>query len=376
MSNPPVKPTDVIGVPFLPPARLSTSVTSVRAGIARLMGRTAPPPIAILDALFGILDHRVLVALCEVGVPDLLTGPVTPAELARRTGSDPERLERLLRLAALNGWVRIDRRGRVRPTRITEFLRRDHPGGWRAWVDFAGGSEVTSAVAALSAGSPANDPFRAANGSPFFDWMAEHPDRWASFDGAMAAGARMHALALLAAVEWYEHSRICDVGGGTGELLATMLRYLPEATGTVLDLPDVVARAAQHDRLAARAGDMFHEVPGGFDTYLLVNVLHDWGDDDVVTILSTVAAACGSARIIVVDADHPSRPRDRIATGADVLMAALTGGGRERDRDALAALAAVAGLHLVRSTPLASGDRAHELRRRDPVPSSRTSTPT
>jgi len=89
-----------------------------------------------------------------------------------------------------------------------------------------------------------------------------------------------------------------------------------------------------------------------------------------------VAAACGSARIIVVDADHPSRPRDRIATGADVLMAALTGGGRERDRDALAALAAVAGLHLVRSTPLASGDRAHELRRRDPVPSSRTSTPT
>lgn len=364
MRDPIPKPADVVGVAFLPPARLVGSATRLRSTISRLTDRMAPPPVTILEALFGMLDHRVLVALCDADVPDLLTHPTRPTDLALRARADPDRLERLLRSAAVNGWVRFDRRGRVRPTRFTEFLRRDHPGGWRAWVDFAGGPEVTSAVARLSAASSATDPFRAANGLPFFEWMTAHPDRGRTFDEAMAAGARLHALALLDALDWPADSTVCDVGGGTGHLLATMLRVLPRATGTVFDLADVVARVTPHERLTPRAGDMFDAVPAGFDTYLLVNVLHDWGDDHATTILRNVAAVAGPSRILVVDADHPSTPRDRIATGTDVLMAALTGGGRERDRDALAALAACAGLRVVGSTRLASGDRAHELRSR------------
>ena len=352
----------MVGLAFLPPARLGTAATRVRSALSGLANRMAPPPVAILEALFGILDHRVLVSLCEADVPDLLARPASPGDLARQAGADPERLERLLRAAAVHGWVRFDRRGRVRPTRVTEFLRRDHPGGWRAWVDFAGGPEVTGAVARLSAAPTSAGPFVAANGSPFFEWMAEHPDRWAIFDDAMAAGGRMHALALLAALDWAPDSAICDVGGGTGHLLATMLQLLPDATGTVLDLPAVAARAVEHHRMTTTAGDMFDSTPAGFDTYLLVNVLHDWGDSDVARILRVVADAAGPARIVVVDADYPTRPRDRIATGADVLMAALTGGGRERDRRALSKLAASAGLRLVDSTRLASGDWAHELR--------------
>lgn len=356
-------PADVVGVAVMPPPRLSTAATRLRAALTGLADRMAPPPVAILEGLFGVLDHRVLVALCDAGIPDLLVGPIRPADLAQRAAVDPQHLERLLRAAAVKGWVRFDRRGRVRPTRVTAFLRRDHPGGWRAWVDFAGGAEVTSAVAMLSATTAATDPFAAANGAPFFEWMARHPGRWATFDDAMAAGARMHALALLAALDWPADSAICDIGGGTGHLLLTLLQHIPAATGTVFDLPDVVARAVRHERITAQAGDMFSAVPAGFDTYLLVNVIHDWGDDDAATILAnTAAAATAGARILVVDADHPRRPRDRIATGADVLMAALTGGGRERDHRALAALATSAGLRLVASTRLASGDWAHELR--------------
>jgi hypothetical protein len=51
-----------------------------------------------------------------------------------------------------------------------------------------------------------------------------------------------------------------------------------------------------------------------------------------------------------------------VATAADVLMAALTEGGRERDQVQLADLGRTAGLELVSSTLLASGDWAHELR--------------
>jgi SAM-dependent methyltransferase len=269
-------------------------------------------------------------------------------------------LERLLRFAATRGWVRLDRRGRVRPTRVTAFLRTDHPGGWRAWVDFAGGEEVVAAVGALSAGSSTTHAFAEVNGAPFFEWMAAHPDRWATFDRAMAAGGRMHALGLAAALDWSTTRSVCDVGGGTGDLLATLLDLEPRLEGTVFDLPDVVARAVVHPRLTAVGGDAFESVPAGFDTYLLVNVIHDWSDDDSMRILGRVAEAMGpDARVVVVDNERATVPRADVAISADVLMAALTSGGRERSADELDGLACSAGLRLGHSVRLASADVAH-----------------
>ena len=118
----------------------------------------------------------------------------------------------------------------------------------------------------------------------------------------------MHALTLAAAIDWSTTASICDVGGGTGELLATLLDLLPLVRGTLVDLPTVVERAVVHERLTPVAGDAFASVPAGLDTYLLVNVLHDWSDDDAVRILQTVADACGDARVLVVDSDHPGGP--------------------------------------------------------------------
>jgi SAM-dependent methyltransferase len=248
----------------------------------------------------------------------------------------------------------------VRATRVTAFLRADHPGGWRAWVEFAGGDEVVAAVAHL--GLEDVDPFAAANGRPFFEWMAEHGDRWSVFDDAMAAGARMHALTLHAALDWDDVTKVCDVGGGTGRLLAALLDLEPRLVGTVLDLPAVVARAVDHPRLTAVAGDAFVSVPSGFDVYLLVNVIHDWGDADAVRILTSTASALGDGgEVVVVDNDRPPVPRRDLATSADVLMAALTPGGRERDAGAMGRLAEQAGLRLAGSATLASGDLAHRL---------------
>jgi hypothetical protein len=129
----------------------------------------------------------------------------------------------------------------------------------------------------------------------------------------------------------------------------------------VFDLPGVAARSVRHERLTAVPGDAFREVPSGYDTYLLVNVLHDWNDIDAERLLGSVAdAVTGDARIIVVDNERTATPSDDLATSADVLMAALTNGGRERSTSEFAALGRRCGLRLVRTTRLASGDVAHE----------------
>ena len=141
-----VTPRDILGVPALPPARATAVANRFRARVAALHRPIAPPPVQILDAVFGVLDHAAIVALCELGVPDLLQQPMSVDTLARAAHVEPDRFERLLRYCATRGWVRFDRRDRVRPTQVTKFLRRNHPGGWRAWVTFAGGPDVVDAL--------------------------------------------------------------------------------------------------------------------------------------------------------------------------------------------------------------------------------------
>lgn len=353
-------PADVLGVPTLPPARIAAAGDRARAALARLHRGMAPPPGRIVASALAGLEPAVLAALCRLEIPDRLDRPRPVAELAVDLGVDPDRLLRLLRFAHVHGWVRLDRRGRVRATRVSAFLRRDHPGGWRAWALFAASPEVSSALVALGDGLTADgDAFAAAHGRAFFDWMADHPEEHARFDGAMAAGARMHGVLLARSLPWGGRRHVCDVGGGDGTLLEVLLGHHPHLAGTVLELPEVVDRSPARHGIVALAGDAFASVPRGADTYLFVNVLHDWDDAAATTLLRRAAEALDGDRdgqvVVVEGASHP-RPVDDLTLRADTLMLALTPGGRERTAGELSALGAAAGLRRVREERLVSGD--------------------
>jgi hypothetical protein len=334
----------------------------MRARLLWLQRSTAPPPLRILESALAGLDTAVLAAFCELGLPDAVQRrPRSLEELAAATGVEVTRLERVIDFAAAHGWVRLARDGRVRATRTTAFLRSDHPGGWRAWVDFAASPEITDAIAALprltGAGSSA---FQQSHGAPFFEWMAAHPEQRAGFDRAMDAGARLHALALRSALSWAGRRRVCDVGGGRGELLVGVLDAFPHLRAILFDLPEVVAHAHRHDRMEIVEGDALIGVPGGCDTYLLVNVLHDWGDADAVTLLTQIAKVLGPhGECVVVEGERLPRPQDTLSARTDMLMLILTGTGKERTTAEFTPLGTLAGLRLDRTVRLASADRAH-----------------
>lgn len=181
----------------------------------------------------------------------------------------------------------------------------------------------------------------------------------------MAAGARLHGLLLAQALDWADRRRVCDVGGGDGTLLATLVAHHPQLTAAVLELPEVVTRTPDRPGITAIAGDAFDAIPSGFDTYLLVNVVHDWNDRDVQRLLEQVAAAArasdattAAARVVVVESRARRRPVEDLTLAADTLMLALTPGGRERTVDELTAIGRAAGLGLRRWHALASGDVA------------------
>jgi 2,7-dihydroxy-5-methyl-1-naphthoate 7-O-methyltransferase len=151
---------------------------------------------------------------------------------------------------------------------------------------------------------------------------------------------------------------VVDVGGGTGGLLAEVLRANAGIRATLVDLPDTVARGRRFlaergldDRCDFAGQSFFDPLPAGGDVYLLSAILHAWGDEPATTILRRCAEAGGkTGRVLIVEHDAAGDPA--AFAEMDLRMLALVG-GRERTVDDYATLAAAAGLAVtdVRTTP-------------------------
>src|SRR5947209_6347844 len=96
-----VRAIDVVGVPMLPPPALTRITTRLRGRLASVHRAIAPPPLRIVESLFGLLDHAALVALCGLDIPDRLDGPITVRALATEIGADEDAVERLVRYAVM-----------------------------------------------------------------------------------------------------------------------------------------------------------------------------------------------------------------------------------------------------------------------------------
>ena len=183
----------------------------------------------------------------------------------------------------------------------------------------------------------------AALGKPFFDWVHDdRPDAGATFDGAMRSLSSVAGPLVVKAVELDGVGSICDVGGGTGRLLRSLLDAAPAARGTVFDLADVVSgrRTVLGDlpaeRWSAVAGSFFDRgaVPDGHDRYVMQAIMHDWGDEQAGVILRNLRAATApDSRVWVVDSVLDPDERDDLSKAVDMLMLTLTEGGRERTQD-------------------------------------------
>jgi 2,7-dihydroxy-5-methyl-1-naphthoate 7-O-methyltransferase len=91
-------------------------------------------------------------------------------------------------------------------------------------------------------------------------------------------------------------------------MLAEILRAHPHIHGTLVDLPDTVARskdifkaAKVTDRVTTVGQSFFDPLPAGADVYLLRKVLNDWPDREQVAILRRCAeAAAPNGRVVVL----------------------------------------------------------------------------
>lgn len=304
-----------------------------------------------LAAAADLVTPMTIRVAATLRLADLVADGVEQIDaLAERTGTNAEALGRVLRQLVYRGIFTEPEPGRFALNDTAAALRSDDPSGVRTWFDlseFSGRMDLVFAelMHTVRTGQPA---WEAAYGVPFWEYLADNPTLAASFDAMMSSSPRITAAA---GYDWTGVRHIADVGGGTGALLAAVLHANPEMRGTLIDLPDTVARARPilaadglEDRCDFAGQSFFDPLPDGADAYVLSGVVHDWGDTEATAILRRCAeAAVPHGRVLIAESHGTAGDNPAMFAEMDLRMLVLAG-GHERTVEQYGALAATAGL--------------------------------
>jgi hypothetical protein len=331
------------------------------------------PPQAIAMRLVRAYQmSRAVHVAVELRVPDSLGGGArTFAEIAQATGTDADRMRRLLRLLASLDVVRDLGEGRFELTPVGDCLRADVPRSVRAFALLSGEfwPVYGSLTDCIRTGRNAYQLQHAQEG--LFAYLGQHPEQAAIFDNAMSAISALTGPAVAQGYDFAKVERIVDVGGGHGTVLATILKAHRHMHGTLLDMPSVVegaptllAREGVADRCEVVGGDMLESVPSGADLYLLSHVIHNWEDAPATRILQSCRRAMtAEARLLIVDRALPERAEPDPAIADDMMIdlnMMTVFASRERTAGEFKALLSTAGLRLERVISLPIPDKLIE----------------
>jgi O-methyltransferase domain/Dimerisation domain len=254
-----------------------------------------------LDIIFGRWKSQILYAGVKLGVFDCVTSvPKKASEIAKQLDLDSSLAYRLLRALGSLDLLREDAKRCFSLTEQGELLGKDHPQTLRGITLLEEGTEHYAIWKHLPAmiTDGKQDAFLREYGKKLFEYSDSSPHYREVFNQAMSSYSRIQTGWILEALDGYDFSKIrhiCDVGGGQGHLLCSILVKYPRITGIVLELENVINNKALlwakkmevQDRCTYTAGNMFDEVPKA-DAYIMKMILHDWSDDECVRILSNI----------------------------------------------------------------------------------------
>lgn len=323
------------------------------------------PRIDLMEMMEGYRVSQAIYVAARLGVADHLTAlPISAEEVAQAVEAHPGAVSRLVRALAALGLVSEPEAGRFVLTPLGALLRADHPQSLRDAVLMYGSEDFWLTwghlLRSVQTGESATRFLYGEENS--FTYFAQHPDIGTMMNAGLAALGRLRADAVVSAYPFPASGTLVDVGGGRGQLLATLLRAYPGLHGILFDQLHVVteaesllATAGVTDRCRVLAGDMFADIPSNGDIYLLMNVLHDWDDAQALTILTTCHHAMPShATLLIIEQVLPSQVTPSTATRAQTLadlnMLVRTG-GRERTVTEFRSLLEAAGLIVANVVP-------------------------
>jgi O-methyltransferase domain len=320
------------------------------------------PGTVLSDLLRGPRRFAALHALTVLGCArHLAAGPLTTADLARRCEVDADALERLLRCCATLGLLAPPGPdGAYALTAAGRLLDPEAAGSLVPAVLVMGNPPAWQSMLALDEAVRTGQPvFPRIAGSTFWEWHESHPEDLRAFQAHMVRRSAEVAAAM-ATLDLSDARVIADIGGGYGVVLAAVLAAHPRPRGVLVDRAEVVSGADKYlteaglaGRYTLVGGDFFapETIPAA-DAYLLCNILHDFSDQQIRTLLGNItAAASAPPRVLLADMVLPDDLSPHIGFEQDMRRMALDP-GRERTRGEYESLLRAAGLEIVGTVPV------------------------
>lgn len=329
--------------------------------IARATTEASPRGDQLIQMATAHWVSRILYVAAEMNLADRLAeGPRTAEELAPSTATDAPSLYRVMRALASLGLFAEGSGHRFSLTLLGEALR---TGTVRASVLTLAGDLLAKSLEQLPYSvQTGKSGFEKAFGMPFFAYLANHPADASRFSETMVGFHGSEPAAVAAAYDFSQFDTIVDVGGATGNLLATILGRHPKPRGILFDLPHVVRDAPAliearglGDRIRIKAGDFFEGVPTAAGAYLLSHIIHDWSEAQCMTILGNCRRAMKpSSRLLIVETVLAPGDTPHLGKMLDIFMLTLFTGAQERTEPEYRVLLNKAGFRLTRVVPTES----------------------
>src|SRR4051812_27131781 len=227
----------------------------------------------VMQIARGYQLSQALYVAAKLGVADVLAEQPLAAEgIARAVGARASQLRRVLRaLVAAAVFCELED-GRFASNDQAAALRAGAPGGMCDIVVSFGEEMYRSFGELLHTVRTGETAFDRVYGAPLFEYYAANPETEAT------AAARMLARTLPAARQFAASDAlrgarvVVDVGGGTGTLVAEVLRHRSEIEGVLLERPGMLELAKGYlseqgvaDSCELVEGDFFSSVPAGAD---------------------------------------------------------------------------------------------------------------
>ncbi|WP_455354863.1 methyltransferase [Streptomyces sp. SYSU K217416] len=336
-----------------------TTTTATTTPIATPAPQSA---MRLRELVFGAACAAAVRAGARLGVADALGETATAAEdLAPALNCEARSLRRLMRTLSCYGIFAETEDGKFVHTDMSRMLREDAPNSLRyiaLWCTEPWTWDVWPRLddAVRSGTSVFHDVF----GKGFFEHL--HQDAHESahvFNRAMTTSSMQSALDVAELLDLTGVSAVADIGGGQGHVLASLLERHPAIRGTLLDLPDVVAKADPRLRDGGPLAERVHIVPGDCrqsipvkaDLYIIKNIL-EWDDDSTRrTLHNVVAAARPGARVVVIENLVDDTPSMKFTTAMDLLLL-LNVGGAKHTKESLVTRISDAGLRIGEIRPV------------------------
>ena len=310
----------------------------------------------------GFMMSTALHIATTLRVPDhLASGPRSAADLAKATGAREDAIYRILRTLASAGVFEESAPRTFTNNASSDILRSGRPGMYDMVLWMADPFHLrvyADAMHTVRTGQPAAEK---TVGMKVFEYFPKDPELSERFNNAMTA---LSAVVIHAALEAYDFGGIgtlVDIAGGHGQVLTSVLQKYPAMRGVLTDLPHVLAGAERRirelglgDRIRTEPIDFFKAVPAGGDAYIMKHIIHDWDDEEALTILRNIRKVLpASGRVVLLESVLPPGNQPDFGKVIDLEMM-LMPGGRERTEEEFRSLFARAGFRLTRVVPTAA----------------------